>query len=145
MTIRPATTSDISDIFAIRTSVRENHLSLEQLRHMGITEKSISGIISAEDCAWIAETGDMAVGFAMADAEESCIFALFVRQKWENQGVGKQLMEKAESFLLARHDAIWLETDGNSRAAGFYVHLGWERAAELENGDVRFEKRAKHT
>ena len=141
MTIRPATTSDISDIFAIRTSVRKNQLSLEQPRHMGITEKSISGIISAEDCAWIAETGDMAVGFALADAEEGCIFALFVRQKWENQGVGKQLMEKAESFLLARHEAIWLETDGSSRAAGFYARQGWTRAAELENGDARFEKR----
>ena len=120
MTIRPATTSDISDIFAIRTSVQENHLSMEQLRFMGITEESIGNIISEEDCAWIAEASDMAVGFAM-----------------------KQLMEKVERFLLARHDAIWLETDGSSRAAGFYAHLGWERAAELENGDVRFEKRAK--
>ena len=143
MTIRPATTSDISDIFAIRTSVQENHLSMEQLRFMGITEESIGNIISEEDCAWIAEASDMAVGFAMADAEEGCVFALFVRQEWENQGVGKQLMEKVERFLPARHDAIWLETEGSSRAAGFYAHLGWERAAELENGDVRFEKRAK--
>ena len=140
MTIRPATTSDISDIFAIRTSVRENRLSLEQLRHMGITEESISSIISGQDCAWIAEVNDMAVGFAMADVEEGCVFALFVRQEWGNQGVGKQLMEKVESFLLARHEAIWLETDGSSRAAGFYAHLGWKPAAELENGDVRFEK-----
>jgi len=140
MTIRPATTSDISDIFAIRTSVRENRLSLEQLRHMGITEESISSIISGQDCAWIAEVNDMAVGFAMADVEEGCVFALFVRQEWGNQGVGKQLMEKVESFLLARHEAIWLETDGSSRAAGFYAHLGWKRAAELENGDIRFEK-----
>lgn len=140
MTIRPATTSDISDIFAIRTSVRENRLSLEQLRHMGITEESISSIISGQDCAWIAEVNDMAVGFAMADVEEGCVFALFVRQEWGNQGVGKQLMEKVESFLLARHEAIWLETDGSSRAAGFYAHPGWKRAAELENGDIRFEK-----
>ena len=84
MTIRPATNADISDIFAIRTNVRENHLSLEQLRHMGITEESIGSIISEAECTWIAEAEGVTVGFAMADAEDGSVFALFVRPKWEN-------------------------------------------------------------
>ncbi|MGV6995626.1 hypothetical protein ACUZ9P_06985 [Desulfovibrio sp. QI0430] len=76
MTIRPATTTDINDIFAIRTNVRENHLSLEQLRHMGITEESIGSIISEAECTWIAEAEGVTVGFAMADAEDGSVFAL---------------------------------------------------------------------
>lgn len=140
---RWATVEDVDRIFDIRTSVNENHLSRAQLAQMGITDQTIGQAIAAEDCTWIAEVDGIAVGFAMADAEAGSVFAAFIKPEWEGMGLGRQLMEHAERFLFARHDTLWLETDGSSRAHGFYQRLGWLPVQTLENGDVRFEKTKK--
>lgn len=100
MTIRPATTADISEIFAVRTSVRENHLSLVQLRHMGITEESIGSIISEDECTWIAETEGVTMGFAMADAEDGSVFALFVRPSGRIKALASSCWRSWRFFYL---------------------------------------------
>ena len=139
--IRPAAEADVDAVFHIRTSVKENHLSLEQMAAMGITPDAIREAIAAEPCVWLAEAGGKAVGFAMVDVEEGCVFAAFVLPEWEGRGLGRRLMAEAEASLFRRHVTIWLETDGRSRASGFYAHLGWKPIATSENGDVRFEKK----
>ena len=141
--IRLATIEDVDRIFDIRTSVNENHLSRAELAQMGITDETIGHAIAAEDCTWIAEVDGTAVGFAMADAEEGSVFAAFIKPEWEGMGLGRQLVEQAERFLFTRHDILWLETDGSSRAYGFYQRLGWLPVRTLENCDVRFEKAKK--
>lgn len=143
--IRLAAPADIDTLFDIRTTVTENHLSREQLAAMGITPATLEAAIVAEPCAWIAEMNGEAAGFAMADANEGCVFAAFVRPAWEGHGVGRRLMEKAEAYLFARHTTLWLETDGRSRASGFYRTLGWAPVAFHDNGDVRFEKTTQET
>jgi len=40
--IRPAQFSDVDEIFSVRTSVTENHLSREEMRRMGITESVVA-------------------------------------------------------------------------------------------------------
>jgi GNAT superfamily N-acetyltransferase len=139
--VRDARVADIPAIFAIRTSVRENHLSMEALERMGITPDAIREVLQAAPCLWVAEIDGEPAGFSMADADDGCVFAAFVRPEWEGQGIGRCLMQKAEEFLFERHDRIWLETDGKSRAAGFYRSLGWHVIETLPSGDVRFEKR----
>lgn len=141
--IRLATISDIDAIFRIRTSVRENHLSQDQLTEMGITPEAISQAISEAPCAWVAEVSGVPVGFSMVDIEEGCVFAVFVFPEFEGYGLGRHLMYKAESFLFQRHQTIWLETAEASRASGFYRSLGWTPVKNLPNGDVRFEKQLK--
>lgn len=138
--VRPATEADIGAIFDIRTSVRENHLSLEQLADLGVTPAAISQAIAAAPCIWIAEVEGQPAAFAMADADDACVFAAFVRPGLERRGLGRMLMAKAEAYLFATHRTIWLVTDGNSRASGFYRTLGWLPVAELDGGDIRFEK-----
>lgn len=138
--IRLANLADIDAIFDIRTSVHENHLSREQLAAMGISPITVRQAITEAPCAWIAEVNGAPVGFSMADVEDGCVFAAFVLPKFEGNGLGRRLMEQAETFLFQHHQTIWLETAEASRAYGFYRHLGWQPLESLTEGDVRFEK-----
>jgi GNAT superfamily N-acetyltransferase len=142
-TVRIAIPTDIDVMFDIRTSVKENHLSLNQLAEMGITPETIRETILAAPCAWIAEVDGAPAGFAMADAEDGSVFAAFVRPEFEGHGIGRVLMAKAEAFLFQYHQKIWLETADASRASGFYRNLGWLPVESLPDGDIRFEKGLK--
>lgn len=143
--IRDAAEEDIPAIFAVRTSVGENHLSVEQMAEMGITNETIRQALRKEPCIWVAVQGDHIVGFSMGDTAEACVYAAFVRPEWAGQGIGRRLMERAEAFLFERHSSIWLHTDGSSHAAGFYERLGWKRMPDVENRDARFEKHRPQT
>ena len=44
--VREARETDIGEIFAMRTSVAKNHLSLEQLAEMGITPEAIAAMLA---------------------------------------------------------------------------------------------------
>ncbi|OLO04298.1 hypothetical protein [Salinicola socius] len=81
--VREARETDIGEIFAIRTSVAENHLSLEQLAEMGITTEAIAAMLAQESCLWVAEIDRVPVGFSMVRDETACVFGLFVRADHE--------------------------------------------------------------
>ncbi|MDU9393574.1 GNAT family N-acetyltransferase [Pseudomonas sp. zfem002] len=140
--LRAATPADVETLFAIRTSVVQNHLSREQMAELGITPEALVSILAAEPCAWIAEVDGAAAGFAMVDSEIGEVFALFIRPEFEGLGIGRALLALAEACLFQRHERIWLVTDGNPqvRANGFYQRLGWHQVARVDARDVRFEK-----
>jgi ribosomal protein S18 acetylase RimI-like enzyme len=138
--IRDAVESDIPQIFEVRTSVRANHLSIEQMAEIGVTPQTILEAIHKEPCIWVALEGDQTVGFSMGSSEDACLFAAFVRPEWEGQGIGRLLVERAEAFLFKSNPSIWLHTDGSSRAAGFYEKRGWKRTSLLQDREYRFEK-----
>lgn len=138
--IRPAESTDVPALFHIRTSVRENHLSREQLAGLGITEASIAKMISSAPCAWVAVSGDDVVAFSMIDIAEGALFAAFVLPSHEGRGFGAQLVCAAENELFKHHSEIWLETAEESRAAGFYRHLGWGNELRVGDGQIRLTK-----
>lgn len=138
--IRPARAADITTIFSIRTSVKENILSLEQLTDMGITPDVILEMLELPDCIWVADIDGITAGFAIADMEEGSLFALFVLPEYEGLGLGKELMVHAEAALFQQHSKIWLETDSQSRAAVFYQHRGWDAVEQLAGTDKRYQK-----
>lgn len=138
--IRPALVSDVPHLFRLRTSVNENHLSVEQLAQMGITEETVAGMIAASPCAWVAVVGDQPVGFSMIDMDEASLFAAFVLPTHQGRGLGRKLVLAAEEKLFECHEEIWLETGRETRAAGFYRSLGWGGQQDIGNVDIRLTK-----
>ena len=138
--VRTAQLSDIDGMFAVRTSVIENHLSREEMRQMGITESVVADMIEKNHCAWVATENDKIIGFTMILPDEGCLFAAFVLPAYEGRGVGRRLVLLAEQELFKHHEIAWLETDKNSRAAKFYMQLGWGNETNINGTDIKLEK-----
>lgn len=142
MLIRVATPDDIDTLFAIRTSVVQNHLSREQMTALGITPQVLADSIRAAPCVWIAEVEGRPAAFSMVDRAAGEVFAMFVQPGYEGQGLGRRLMAVAEAALFEQHERLFLITDGRDeiRPNGFYQRLGWSMVDRLEGDDVRYEK-----
>lgn len=138
--IRAALTTDVGAMFKVRTSVRENVLTAEELFELGITPEFISAEIERSPCAWVATVDTEIVGFSMVDLDTACLFAAFVLPKYEGLCIGTGLIKACESEIFKSHSVAWLETAQSSRAAKLYRHLGWINETEIGEGDVRMEK-----
>ncbi|HCZ8661473.1 TPA: GNAT family N-acetyltransferase [Citrobacter braakii] len=138
---RLAQSSDVEAIFDVRTSVTENHLSRKEMQQMGITEATIAAMIAQGPCAWVAVDNGKIVEFSMILTDECCLFSAFVVPAYENKGIGRGLVSAAETEMFKHHQIAWLETAKNSRAVQFYRHLGWGNETDIDDADVRLEKR----
>ena len=129
MSIRPVTAADIPALFRIRPRTRENALTLDQLRSLGITPESVATWIQGSTSGWLWETSAReVVGFCMADRSEGELLVIALLPEYEGRGIGGQLMRRAEDWLsLSGCTRAWLTTDLDQtlRAYGFYRHRGW--------------------
>ena len=124
-------------MFHVRISVIENHLSREEMRRIGITENVVADLIEKSRCAWVATDDEKIIGFSMILPDEGCLFAAFVLPEYEGRGIGRRLVELAENELFRHHEIAWLETDKQSRAAKFYIQLGWGNKIDINDTDIR--------
>lgn len=142
--LRAATADDVPALFAVRTSVRENHLDLAALAARGVTPASMAAMIADDGAhAWVIETGHEVVAFSMADARTGTVFALFVRPGAEGRGYGRALLRAAEEWLFgAGWATIRLQTgrEPHFRAHRLYRAAGWTLVGPADHGDVRYEK-----
>lgn len=140
--IREAIAADIPALFEIRTAVTENAMTEADLAASGITPERAAELLRTEGRCWVAEAGKPVVGFCIANSKTRSIWALFVLRAYEGRGIGRRLLEPAVDWLWrSGADELWLETETNTRAEGFYVHLGWKRGdVELKDGyeEVRY-------
>ncbi len=147
--IRVATPDEVPILNDIRTSVRENHMTLEQMADYGITPDVIADLLTTTGCAFIGTIDGVDAGFSIADSAEGNIFGMFVLPDYEGRGLGRLLMAAAEGFLFEKGCAsAWLEAGAapGIRAHGFYAHLGWRSDGLMPDGQRRFVKtRAEFT
>jgi len=138
--LRAATAADLPGIARVRTSVRENLLTVEQLRERGVTNESVAASFLADSRGWVAEHDREIVAFAIADRASRSIFALFVLPDWEGRGLGSRLLELALGWLRENGaTVVWLTTGPETKAAGFYERRGWVATGRGERGDTRYE------
>ena len=142
MTFREITKKDVPALFVVRVATRENALSLEELRKLGITEASVREMLEATHRGWLCEDGGKVVGFAMGDSGKGEVWVIALLPEYEGRGIGARLMTLVEDWLWSGGwDEIWLTTDVDTklRAYGFYRKLGWTDS-EISEG-LRFMKK----
>jgi GNAT superfamily N-acetyltransferase len=137
---RTATAADMPGIARVRTSVRENLLTREQMRARGITNESVAAAFLADSRGWVAERNGDIIAFAIADRAAGSLFALFVVPAYEGQGLGSRLLALALQWLSENGVRdVWLTTGPDTRAARFYERRGWTAVGPGEHEDVRYE------
>ena len=131
--IRRGQIDDLPEITRIRTSVTENHLSMEQMAEWASPISRLPPTMTAGHLAcWVAMDGGKIAGFAMADRRDACVFALFMDAAHEGKGHGSALLAACEDWLRQQgHASARLTTGRGTRALAFYLRRGW-----LESGDV---------
>jgi ribosomal protein S18 acetylase RimI-like enzyme len=84
--IRRAFPTDIADIQRIRNAVRENRLVSTV-----ITDEDVRVMLEDRGRGWVAEVDGAVVGFAIGDATNGNVWALFVDPAHEGRGHGRAL------------------------------------------------------
>ena len=117
--IRPGERGDMAELVALRTSVVENHLSVDEMATRGITPQTVMASIEAgERCCLVAEEDGVIAGFSMGDRRDGQIFALFTRPGHEGRGHGSRLLDGALDWLKACEPRNRLAAHGTGHAGG---------------------------
>lgn len=134
--IREAIPPDIPQIQEIRHAVKENRLSDPAL----VTDEDCLRYITKRGKGWVAESEGQICGFAIADLEDSNIWALFLRPEFERRGIGRKLHDTMLHWYFEQSDkTVWLSTEPDTRAAKFYRNAGWTETGPYGKNEIRFE------
>ena len=119
-------------------ATRENALSKEDLRRLGITPETVREMMRTSHRGWLCEVDGKVVGFAMGNGKTGEMWVIAVLPGYEGRGIGAELMDRVEGWLWSLGwGEIWLTTDTDTslRAYGFYRARGWEDW-KVEDGDL---------
>jgi GNAT superfamily N-acetyltransferase len=117
-------------------AVRENVLSSPAR----ITTADYQVSLEVKGRGWVIDNGGEIIAFAIGHETDGNIWALFVDPAHEGRGHGRLLHDVMVGWLRDRGlDQLWLTTDHDSRAAGFYRACGWRYVGPEPSGEARFE------
>lgn len=141
---RKMTFTDIDAAFHIRTSVKENVLTMQELEEFfDLTPETLTIAMQDSASGWVCTACDQVVGFAMGDEKEGELMVLAVLPEYEGSGIGGRLLAEVEAWLFeAGHDELWLLTtpDPEFRAYQLYLSRGWVPTGEIVDEDEKFVK-----
>ena len=141
---RLATPGDAADCVALRGRTRENAISAERLRFLGVTAESWgedirSGALPGIVCL---SEGEM-VGYCFGAKESGEVVVLAILPAFENKGIGSNLLKRVVAVLKdhgRRRLFLGCSPDPKSRSYGFYRHLGWRSTGTFDKrGDEILE------
>ncbi|MCV2355259.1 GNAT family N-acetyltransferase [Paucibacter sp. B2R-40] len=139
--IRPTRIDEISRLFEIRATTRENAIGRARLAELGITPDSIRSALQAGEMhSWVALPGEHAVAFCSVADRSGEVLVLAVQAGFEGRGLGRALLQTAVKHLreVAGCERIWLMAgvDPTLRSHGFYRAQGWRPSGRRdESGD----------
>lgn len=133
--VRELRDADLPAVMRIRAAVQENRL--------------VSRVIPAEEVlhhcrvlgrGWVAEDSGAVVGFAIGNLQDGNIWALFVDPAFDRRGHGRRLHDTMVAWLFAQGlRRLWLGTEPDTRAHGFYRRAGWREVGRHANGEAHLE------
>ena len=119
----------------VRAAVRENRLVSTV-----ITEADTINAIETLGRGWVIDVNGEIVGFAIGNATNSNIWALFIDPEHEGRGYGRRLHDAMVAWMWEQDlKQLWLSTEPGTRAQRFYEVAGWENVGMTKGGEVRFE------
>ena len=144
MNYRTAQPEDAAACVALRGKTRENAVSPERLRAMGITvaswgEDIRSGALPGHVCT----VQGQIVGYCFGASATGEVVVLALLPDFENQGIGRALLHRVVTHLRGLGRArlfLGCSSDPTSRSYGFYRHLGWRSTGTFDtHGDEVLE------
>ena len=133
--LRQAVAADIPGIQHVRRVVRENRLV-----SIVISDEQVRAAIEDTGRGWVVEAGGEVVAFAIGNAGDGNIWALFVHPEHERRGHGRRLHDTMVAWLWESGlERLWLTTAPATRAQSFYEAAGWRQAPHADPRELRFE------
>jgi GNAT superfamily N-acetyltransferase len=128
----------VPGIQRVRHSVRENRLV-----SIRISDEDVRREIEDTGRGWVIESAGEVVAFAIGNASNGSIWALFVHPDHERRGYGRLLHDTMVEWLWSQGlDRLWLTTEPRTRAQSFYERAGWQCMGSTTGGELRFERSA---
>jgi GNAT superfamily N-acetyltransferase len=133
--LRQATRDDLAGIWRVRYAVRENPLTPGR-----IPDDEVVARLETSGRGWVVEEGGSIVAFAIGDAADANLWALFVDPAVEGRGYGSLLHDTLVDWLWSRGlPLLWLTTGASTKARGFYERRGWRTTGSSGADQVRLE------
>jgi len=135
-TLRQAVRADVPGIQRVRHSVRENVLTSGV-----ITDEEVVDYLERIGRGWVVvDAANEVIAFAIGNAQDGNIWALFVDPEHEGLGHGRRLHDSMVAWLWSRGlERLWLSTTPDTRAQRFYERAGWVNKGLLVSGEVLYE------